>query len=396
MIKIKDRTIINPIFLFLIGSVIGLLPKLAGENVFDKYNSFSKIKSSVILIYVCGLIFFSLGVFFSRYIVKKRKKIFNFNKVKRKLLVLVLLILVTLVLINIKNYGGIPLLKIIKGRNISFVNQVQRQQSNGIYGLKVLITYMAIILFLPLNLLRILKIKRMSLLFKSSLTILIFSISYTGKRQFIFIFITIICTYNYIFFLNNYPQKLKKIKKVIIKIIIIGLIFFTGVGQIRGGNNVLNLKEAINPIVSYASLPYMNLTSIASKQNFNPYKNTVKAFKDTIFQGFPYKFRGENQSIDIIPKIEKTSPNTLYGEIFWNFGYLGVFFFTMFLGLINGYIFRRAMNNEEKYITIYSLSVWPLISIHTYNHFLNLMYWIYPIIIVNLLEIYKRVYKNRS
>lgn len=391
------RAIINPVILITLGSLLGMSPALVGKDTFIHYKSFREIgedyTNKLYLLYILGIISFSIGYIFSKYFIKKKQNKFKYNKVKRKTIVIFVCLLGLVLLINIKQYGGIPLLNILRGMNISRVNQIQAEQNSGIFGIQVMLVYTLIILFLPFQLQKIKGVKKLKKLYIIHLGIILFAITYTGKRQFIFIVLTTIFSYLWLFLVNNNEKRLiMKVKKSFNNFLIISLILFSSIGVIRERKKGFQVSSIIKPIASYASLPYMNLSNIIKKSEENPYKDSMLALKDTILGGFPSKFRMENKSLKIIPRVEKTSPNTVYGAIFWNFRYKGIIAFMLLLGIVIGRIYRKAINNDEKYMTIYSLTVWPLLSIHTYNHFLNLMYWVLPVLIVNLLELYKRFY----
>jgi len=312
-----------------------------------------------------------------------------------KLTIILDFLLLTIILINIKNYGGIPILMIYQGANINIVNKIQEQAIlPGIYGLQSLLIYFQIILLPEYFLYAKNKIKRNWIYIHTA--ILLFALVYSGKRQWVFIFITYFLSYLWIYTIINKNNKfLSKLIKWSFIILIISILFFSSLGLLRT-NKPLNIEMIFKPIIDYASLPYMNLSNIINKANTNPYKYKKEALFDTLLMGAPsiIKRKTNLKSIKIIPKIEKTSSNSLYGNIFWNFDYYGVVIFMYFLGLFVGYVFLKALHNNRIFISLYSILVWPLLSIHTYNHFLNTMFVFFPCVIILLLSMFKLILKQ--
>jgi oligosaccharide repeat unit polymerase len=391
----KNLLYINPIFLFLIGSFIGILPGLLKTNeVFLRYGSFER-NNEIFLVYLIGFLFFVFG-YLSIFLKYKRIK-YKIEKPKYKTIIILLSILTVILLVNINSYGGIPLIMIFKGRNISHINKVQKQSSiPGIYGLQNMIIYALIILMQRLIIyLKNIKKSRFKKLLWIHLFLLVFSATYSGKRQMIFILLTSTLSFMWIYItLNKDIIEIKKFKKKALFILLLSISLFIIIGLVRTDVSNINFKNLFDPILDYASFPYINLNRIINLSSTNSYRFSLNAFSDTFLSGLPSLFNVNYKTIENIPLLEKTSPSTVYGIIFWNFGYIGVSLFMYIIGLFIGYIYRKAISNNKLFMSIYSLCVWPLLSIHTYNHFLNTMFLFFPIIIVILFEFYKTFLKG--
>lgn len=386
--------LINPKLLLFMGTLMGVFPLFIKNNITLQFYSRFRFTNEILTIYVLGYLFFVLGFDFN-YLIQK-KNFVNRNYVNRNYIVIkyneILLSLVALLIvliINIKKYGGIPLIMILSGRNIKFVNETQMESSTGTFGIQILLIYTLIILVQPL-IIGLIE-KRISNKYKKivllTLCAISFSSLYAGKRQYMFIvFFSLFC-YIYQYSILNNPSITKKVITYGKNIFYISVLIFILVGLIRIDKKI-SFTNALYPIQNYITLPYMNLSNIVIYHSINEYKFSVLALNDILAVGLPSILKSRALSVENIPLIEVTSPSTIYGNIFWNFGYFGIIIFMFFLGTIISNIYIRSLLNRKMYITIYSFCVWPLISIYMYNHFLNMMYYIIPISIAILINIY--------
>lgn len=385
--KKKGIYLINPVILFTLGTFMGILPGLIKDNlIFDAYNSFV-FTNEIFYVYLTGLAFFSIGYIISQNITKVDKSQFVLKKLNSFEALLVSFFLLILLIISISIYGGVPILEIIQGNfNISEVNEIQEEnESQGFFGFQYLVFITLILIFqfwfLQISVLHLKTSRKKILIYKLIFILMIFTSLYTGKRQLLVIFFTMTLSYSWLYLANNSDVKgLKTLNKKIIIGLVLIFILFSAIGILRTYQN-FSFEKLFFPVIAYASYPFMNLSIIIQKANTNAYSFSLISLKDTIQQGFPYIFRGNPISLVNMPYVEKTSPSSLYGIIFWNLRYIGVVIFTLILGLIIGRIYKKAINGNRWNVVIYSLSIWPLLSIHSYNHFLNVMYFILPVII---------------
>lgn len=381
------KLIINPIFLFSIGTFIGILPYIVNSRYFNIYRTFG-LNYEILLVYLIGFLSFVLGylfikfmfrkTYFSKYIFKKDLNLFVF--------VLIFISLIFFFKI-IQVYGSLPIISILTGNeNIEFINNIQKEVGGGLFGIFFLLIMSLIILF-PYSIINKNSSKINTILFYFHLVLLFIYCTYSGKRQMLFIFFTYTFSYLLIFyFVLDNKIILKKLKYWggIFLFIIISL--FLSIGLIR--TNLIEEEVSIlDPIVHYASLPFINLTSIINNQSSNEYAYSFISFIDILISDLPTFIKSifikNTYTLENIPLIEPTSPLTVYGEIFWSFSYFGVFIFALSIGIISNYLYLKALYNKSMiYISMYSLLVWPLLSIHTYNHFKNFMFLIIPLFLI--------------
>ncbi|WP_133146492.1 O-antigen polymerase, partial [Vibrio sp. 10N.286.55.E12] len=385
---------LHPIILFLAGSFIGLSPYFFDSRYFDMYRTFV-FDEQVLWVYMLGIVSFILGAGFLQLMPTKTKlEINNSNNTKDlNLFISLLLVLSFLVFVKIISmYGMLPILSILSGASdIAFVNATQKSTGGGLYGVFSLLVFSLIILF-PYSVINKKKKYSGSKIFWIHLFLLFIYVTYSGKRQMIFIFITFVCTYLYIYYCRHADLKaLKKISKVSVVVGGVGVAFFLLVGLIR--TSLIDEKVSLlDPVIQYATLPYMNLTNIVMQQESNLYSYSFTAFYESIFAFLPSFFKTsffENpQSLLSMPLIEITSPSTVYGILIWNFGYVGVASYLFFLGFITHYLYKKAFyGRSEIFIALYSLTVWPLLAVHTYNHFINFTFYLLPILLIILGDI---------
>lgn len=391
--------ILHPIFLFSIGTFIGLSPYIFASDYFYLYRAFS-INEEILLVYLIGYISFVLGVKTIQFIYKKRVREFKFEKKDFNVIIYSLIFISLIIFIKIvAQYGSLPIISILLGdETIAFVNQTQKDVGGGLYGLFFLIIISLIVLF-PYSIINKKITKSNTLLFWLHLLLLIIYTTYSGKRQMMFILFTYTFTYLLIFYYKNKDYEvLKKIKFVGIISLSILITIFVIIGLIR---STLSNEEVslIGPIIHYASLPFINLTSIITYSESNTYAYSLTAFYETILSDLPTFIKGmfnlEYKTLNM-PLIEPTSPPTIYGMVFWNFGYIGIIIHLFSIGSFVSYLYLKAIYSKSfLFISLYSLTVWPLVSIHTYNHFKNFMFFIIPLFIIIIGSyIYKKIPKK--
>lgn len=383
--------------LVFIGSFLSLLPIIVPNNkTFTYYSSF-QFNSKLVTTFVLGFIFFVIGYKITFKLLKYSKSkliLIQLNRLPEIIIVSLLLLLV--LLINIRIYGGIPILRILTGQNISTINLAQRDSGFGTFGLQVVLLYTLIVFIQPLvyKILNKSADKTVKVMVIVCLFLIAFVSMYSGKRQYIFISLLSIVSYLYYFNMLNGSKKniSKKVKKIIFKYGMFGTGVFVSLGIIRSGLE-FSIVNTFYPILNYLSLPFMNLSNIIKFHGVNNYKYSFKGFIDIITFGLPSIFRTGNNSLYDMPLIEPTSPSTVYGSVYWHFGLPGSIIYMFILGMAFGYIYKKLKSGNVKYIAIYSFSVWPLLTIFMYNHFLNMMYFMIPILIVSFVSFYRNLGK---
>ena len=317
--------------------------------------------------------------------------------------VLVVLIIFSLVLFFkvLSVYGKVPIIAIISGNeNIAFINQLQASSGGGIFGLFSLLISSLIIL-LPYSYFRKEMTLNNKLIFIIHFSLLFIYTTYSGKRQMMFICFSYFISYLIIvsYKIKDFEQ-IKKVKKLLFAGGAVIVLIFLLVGIIRAGGADEN-QSVIDPVNHYLSLPFMNLSNIILMQDTNNNAFTVSAFFESIFSSIPNFFKSSllaDAASLKMPLIEKTSPSSLFGLAFWNFSYVGVFILTLIIGYWSQYLYYKAFFNPyPKYIGLYSLTIWPLFTVHTYNHFINFTFYIFPVLMILIGNyIYKALPQRRN
>jgi oligosaccharide repeat unit polymerase len=392
--------LLHPIFLFSFGTFIGLTPYIFGSDYFQSYGAF-QFTDEILYVYILGFFTFSGAVFFARMTTKKKFKSKNILKKDLSRFIYIVIFISILIFVKIiQTYGTLPMLAILLGsESIEFINNIQKQTGGGLFGVFFLLIYSLIILF-PYSVINKNRDNVHKWLFRIHFFLLIIYTTYSGKRQFLFVFFIYTMTYLFLYYRNIQNKlMLKKIKKTAILGILVLLTIFTAIGSLREGTAADEDKSLFDPIIHYASLPYINLSNIIihSHENGNVY--TIEAFVETSFSNLPTFIKGtllDSMHTLEMPLLEPTSPSTVYGEIFWNFNYIGVAIYMLFFGYIVGFIYYKAIANNMIFVTMYALWAWPLLSIHTYNHFKNFMFLLIPLMLVIIgKEIYDAIPKQR-
>jgi len=392
---------LHPFFLFSIASIVGLIPYILDSKYFYLYKNFS-FTYEILFVYFIGFLSFTIGLLIIHFIYKKPQNAFRFIKKDYNITIYSLLLISLVVFIKIiALYGTVPLLAILSGNeSIAFVNQTQKDIGGGLFGVFFLMVISLIILF-PYSVIYKNRSLVNNILFWIHLLLLIIYTTYSGKRQMMFIFFTYNFSYLSIYYVKmNNVKILSKIKKIAVLSFLLLIGIFIAIGLVRTGLTKDDIS-LFDPIVHYASLPYMNLTNIIINHENNSHAYTFVAFIETIFSHLPTFIKEKlSMNFDILqmPLIEPTSPSTIYGEIFWNFGYIGVISYLFTVGIFSGILYFKALYSQNFiYITLYSLIVWPLLSINTYNHFKNFLFLIIPFLMVVIANsIYKKIPKKRK
>ncbi|PSU87998.1 O-antigen polymerase [Photobacterium kishitanii] len=378
----KIILIVHPVILFLLGWLISISPIAFGSESFKYYNFV--VNYNVIPIYLLGLIGFCIGVYLISYLFsnfREPEKIEFYNYKNIVVFIAVFSFIVFLSIIHV--YGGIPIFNVLSGdKNISYINDIQAATGGGRFGLFLLLVFSLIILLPGLFVNK----KNNPIVFFVILFLCILYVIYSGKRQMLFVLFTYTFTYLIIFY---YRTKNSYAMMTIFKIgCVFGCIivfWFVYVGLVRT-NTTMTISTVFQPIVQYASLPFMNLTNIFDFAKFNFDSNSFHSLFSFVLSDTPYIIRHVilNDSFSVnMPLIEPTAPSTVFGMVFWLFGFSGVFCFLFLVGMLVSFIYQKALvSRNSSYISMYSLCAWPLLSIHTYNHFISFMFFILPLLMI--------------
>ena len=86
------------------------------------------------------------------------------------------------------------------------------------------------------------------------------------------------------------------------------------------------------------------------------------------------------------PQLELTISGGLYGRVFWAYGILGLVIYCTLLGASLQLIYRLAFKYKF-FLFVYCFCIWPLLMVSTYDHFVNSMMFLIPILIFFMLRL---------
>ncbi|MBO1070540.1 MAG: oligosaccharide repeat unit polymerase [Dolichospermum sp. DEX189] len=376
------RKIFSPELLFLIGTFQALSPyilwAIQGLNPNYQY----ELTYLPIFIWMFGYICFFLGA----KIIKNKRLDNHDNSIKigmtrlKIIITIVLFVVIIQIFQVIRIYGTLPLYGYATGSiDVNTVNELQKESGFGILGM------FSINLFFLSGLLLALLIKSIEInqgikwffLFASTIEILGNLIS--GKRQGLFIYIVYILCGLSIRFNRPLTTLLKIVKlpsnKILRLITFISgfmlLVFAVGfISSLRVG--IATERSGIDEIMDYLQFPLINLEAQCNEIGLNPYKFN---FVYPLISLLPFKlfenFALANSDLPFRP--EATIGAGFYGTIHWGLGITGIALYSFLFGLISKYFYQNSFKRLS-HLLIYCLISWTLLSAHTYNHFLNLIF----------------------
>jgi oligosaccharide repeat unit polymerase len=385
------KTLFAPEVLFLIGGVQSLLPYIVWFfNGLNKSYAYTTTYIPI-TIWMTGYLSFWIG---ARSIKSAQPIQTDFLKIVKWdkfnfILGLTFGLICIAILQAIEVYGGIPLLQYAsEASNVSNVNDLQNNASAGQFGL-----LLSLLLFLnALILMFIIRSfesgKKHTLIFILLALTEIFGGLMAGKRQALLITTTfVICglslRYNNpfrpILDIVNIPNT--RLTKLLIPIAISSsLIWIMGsMIALRTGNAA---TSGTDEILTYLELPLINLESQCEKIGFGLEQNN---FIYPLVTLLPYGLiQGVMLSVKDIPYYpEPTASTGFYGTLHWGYGIYGTIVFSFIIGLTCKHLYNKSASSIFHFLA-YCQICWTLISAHSYNHFLTLMFIPVPTMILFL------------
>lgn len=393
----------SPEILFLFGTIQALSPYFFWLNwgVNDSYNY--EITSLPIIIWVVGFLCFWLGTRFlkvKKSILTHPIKNWNLRRVKFATIITVLIIIFQIIL-SVRTYGVLPLFGYATGSlDVSIANDLQRESGFGQFGI------LTVTLFALNSLLLILIIKgfeinqKLRFTFAIALIVEIFGGLISGKRQGLFItLVYIICGLTI-----HYGHPIKPLLKFfglpknLFFRLILGLLFcgiltwLVGfLSSLRVGDQVE--RSGFDEIFTYLQLPLINLEAQCEQVGFGPFKyNFIYPFLNLI----PNKLSDHLvPSLNDLPyRPELTIGAGFYGTLHWNLGLPGICLGAFISGFVSKLSYQRACYGKIFPLLVYCQISWTLLSAHTYNHFLNLVFIPLPaisfLLLCNLLDSHQK------
>jgi oligosaccharide repeat unit polymerase len=343
----NTKYLISPIFLSFLGIALPLIGLIKN---FEEYNNVI----TIVYLHSLSYLFFCIGTLIHKNFNYKffQSKIVNFYNYGKFLIIIQIAIIVYI----IKEINTIPI--------FSGINNDELYER-----LSLLIPGSLLLLLLLNQLISIFYIHRFiyNKNWKIYLIIFIqvFSSTLLFKRQ---ILASMLCSFIFIYL---YRLKFLRLRNIIIILfyIIIFLIFFEFINNYRINKlEELSFSFDNSSIIHYFYMPLNNFDIILRENNFVTYRH-----------GF---------------FIEKSIFNELVNEVFHkgvSFGFIaycyiyGGYLFLCFIFVIIGFLFQSlyyslSINNYAS--IVYSFSIWPLLSMHSYTHFFSLYYFYFFILFV--------------
>ena len=375
-------TIVRPELLFLIGGVFGISSYvkwfLFGKNLDYSYS----ITGIPAVYWVVGYLSFFVGSMKWLPIRVRRVQRPLIGSVDRwrtnGLLVVLLVGLAIQIYLIFSLYGGIPLLLFFSGDlDVESVNQAQLSSGFGQIGF----LFVTLILLQGMLLIEIIRanaagvprpIRILSLVF----FIFLLHLS-AGKRQGIFIATAfIVCGLSlsignpFAAFLRAIGLQVTRFRVIGFFVAIIAILFaaFEITGSIRTGSE--SEHQGLE-LFTYVELPLINLEAQSEQMGLTPNRLDISAIFVTLL---PAKIRDEVMRGIRLPTLpEPTAPTGFFGSVQWFGGLTFAALFALLAGLICKWLYVKSRDSLAA-LLCYSQISWALLSAHTYNHFLNLVF----------------------
>jgi oligosaccharide repeat unit polymerase len=344
---INTKFLITPIFLSFLGIVLPLIGLIKN---YELYNNVI----TILYLHFVSFLSFCFGTLLQKQFNNKifQSNIINFYKYGKLLIIIQLLVIIYI----IQEINSIPI--------FSGINNDELYER-----LSILIPGTLLLLLLLNQLISIFYIHKF-MLNKNLNTCLIifiqiFSSTLLFKRQ---ILAAMLCSFIFIYL---YKIRFLKLRNIILILFytIIFLLFFEFINSYRISKlEELSFSFENSSIIHYFFMPLNNFDIILSEYNFVIYRYSIF--------------------------IEKSIFNELVNDVFHkgvSFGFIaycyifGGYLFLFFTFVIIGYLFQSlyyslSINNYAS--IVYSFSIWPLLSMHSYTHFFSLYYFYFFICIV--------------
>lgn len=392
------RRFFAPEILFLLGTLQAVFPYLFWVGEGSSLNYIFEMTWGPGIIYLIGLFSFLIGARLAgRIQVKSEHRFFYLDSLRSGKLFLVNVTLCGLLVVQIvqltRVYGTIPLLAFISGDlDINDANESLEGSALGQMALLQLTLLMlnAIVTLIILKRLRNHSFRPFSLDLLLPAALLVVGFTMGGKRQGLFMAIFFAFTALVLHGSELVNRLLAKLMirgwamrtGVYVCAPLIALCFFQFLGMARSGRSAtLGLRESF----FYLELPLINLEYQYELIGLGPDTFAPQGLlKSLVPRRIQENLIGDGATFDWPLKLEPTASAGFYGDLHWHTGLLGICLFTCFAGWISRFCYERAQTSLAA-LLCYCQIVWTLLSCHSYNHFLNLVFIPLPAICYILL-----------
>jgi len=375
-------TLVRPELLFLVGGILAVSPYvtwfLFGKNP-DYVYSVGGIPAAY---WVFGYVSFFIGSM--KWFPSRRGKVemsLIHSVVKWRTTELLLILCIGLMIqmyFVISLYGGIPILLFLTGGlDVESVNQTQLESGFGQIGF----LFLTLVMLHGLLLIEIIRAStsgapRPIRIF--SLIVIIFLIHlFAGKRQGVFIASFFIYCGLSISVGNPFSAFLRAVGLRVTRARIIAFCFtltivLIAVFEITGSLRTQNVPERRGfELFTYVELPLINMEAQSEQTGFMPKRLDLPAIFSSLL---PAKIRDEVNLGTNLPTLpEPTAPTGFFGPLQWFGGILIAGVFSFGTGIFCKWLFNKSRSSLTA-LLCYSQVSWALVSAHTYNHFLNLIF----------------------
>ena len=345
----------SPIILFISGQLLFFLPVLFSAGIERMYETSETYdRSTFLYVHLHAIIVFSISAVIGSRFANSRTTKFR-NLIFKDEPALIAIILVSII-IQIFFFKGIPVFNVIVGSStIADVNN-RNDSAGGILGLTLLLNLISVMLA---ALLLDSKNKKNKVL----LILLFLNCIIQAKRQLLFFLLFTVVIYN-----SHWLRK-----RNIFILVVICIFAFTFIGQIRGGGNVLQ------PILVYIAIPLINEFSLIS-QSSNLLFGNISVL--SVFELSLPSIMGGKPTLIALPY--PSGGAGMVGTIWFKGGIIGATIFYLVIGFYNGWLFKEGYQKKLQRL-IYAFGAWGLFASSTYILYLNVMFYLLPLILIILL-----------
>jgi oligosaccharide repeat unit polymerase len=395
------KLLFAPEILFLIGTVQSLFPYIIWFfNGLNKNYAYTTTYVPI-TIWITGYLSFWLGARLMRGTKPIQADFLAVVKWDKFNLILGLIFGLVCIVIGqaIEVYGGIPLLQYASSTShVTDVNDLQNNASAGQFGLLLSLLLFLNALILMLIIRSFESGRKYTLIFLVLALTEIFGGLMAGKRQALLITASfIICglalRYNNpfkpILHIANIPNN--SLTKLFLPIALSSAIVWV-MGAMIGLRTGNAATSGTDEILTYLELPLINLESQCERIGFGLEQNN---FIYPLVTLLPY---GLIQNIllsakDLPSYPEPTASAGFYGALHWGWGLYGTIGFSFIVGLICKYLYNKSSSSIFHFLA-YCQICWTLISAHSYNHFVTLMFIPVPVMILFLFSKFVEIRKQ--
>ncbi len=397
------RSLISPVMLLSLGIIQALFPYfIISNHVYSSYNVEGMFDSRYLYYWLILYLSFLIGAFSIELIRKKKQyacnvylKIFNIRRFEN-LYKTILFIVVGMSIYSAIEFNGIPLL--MYDENYMIQDSIAQRVNLPLGYLSIyqvlayLLSFMNAVFAISLYTQdgeASVKVKVIGLI---SMVLIFLSSMFFGHFQgvvismFIMFMIPMVVTnHPYNCYLHIFSIKKHKVFFTIIMIILLIIIMISLFGytrSARNNNETIFFMDGLNYMYSYLFFPLLNGSHLIENIDFISYNgNPLDLLKGI----FPYRVREYLFNIEHL-SYHLPEPTAMLGtmaSLISSFGGLVASVFFYLLGILSQLLYR---SRNITSVAAYAILAWSLFAIHSYNTVLSLNYFIFPVILIYIVN----------